>query len=113
MSVSKRIGSESYFAQDAPDIMEKAICVIPIGVKPERIQVFVRPPGTGYCSRKNMYRVWTEKTETLRLIGRMYTDGKFHPLKTEAARQATSSCGWGNALKRMQEIVLAHRVLTE
>lgn len=78
------------------------------------MRVFVRPPErAGLRGQARFYRVWSESADTLRMIGRLYPDGKFFPLATRASRMATAVPGWGKALRTMRHAVLAHKVLTE
>lgn len=109
-SLSRRVGAESYFAGDSPEIMEGAIIVRTVG----KARVFVRPPGGhGHMKTKEkFYRVWSEVTESLRTIGRLYPDGKFCPLKTAHAEETTVTPGWRRALRDMRDAVLAHQIMT-
>ncbi len=110
-SLCRRVGAESYFAGDSPEIMGRAIIVRPVG----KTRVFVRPPGGDgrVKTKEKFYRVWSEVTETLKTIGRLYPDGKFAPLKTSRAEEIMSTPGWGKALRDMRDAVIAHKVMTE
>ncbi len=89
--------------------MGTAILVRPVG----KTQVFVRAPEGPLRRRQRFYRVWSEMSENLKVIGRLYPDGKFFPLKTVRAGEVTRTPGWRTALRELQKAVLVHRVMTE
>lgn len=107
-SLNRRVGTEGYFSSDRPEIMGTAILVRPVG----KTRVFVRPP-EGIRTKARFYRVWSEMSENLKVIGRLYPDGKFCPLKTVRAEETMRTGGWGTALRELQRAVLVHRVMTE
>ncbi len=110
-SLCRRVGTEGYLAEDRPEIMGRALAVQAVGTA----RVFVRPPGGDgpIKTKEKFYRVWSEASDSLKTIGRLYPDGKFHPLKTARTEETMSTPGWGKALREMRKAVVVHQVMTE
>jgi hypothetical protein len=107
VSLNRRVGSETFYTEEHPAIMGTAIAVIRVG----KLQVFARPPRPN-CKWK-FYRAWVEGRGRMREIGRIYLDGKFHPLKTKTAEVTMTTPGWGKAVRALKDAVLAHKVMEE
>jgi hypothetical protein len=110
-ALCRRVGDESYFADDRPEIMGKALLIQPVG----KTRVFVRPPGGDgpVKTKEKFYRVWSEVSSSLKTIGRLYPDGKFQPLKTKRTEDTMSTPGWGKALRELRRAMAVHQVMTE
>ncbi len=105
-ALRRRVGTEGHHTEDRPDIMGKALLVCKVGES----RVFIRPPERGSVG---FYRVWSEASDYMNAIGRLYPNGKFDALKTQTAMKITITPGWGKALREMKGAMTVHRVMSE
>jgi len=104
-SLRRKVGNEVIYAEDQKWILQKVLITVEI----EGSKVFVRQPERD----RSFYRVWSEVSEAIMAIGRLYKDGRFVQLKTSRADEAVVSQGWAKALRDMKKAVMVHTVMSE